>query len=181
MLRSIIGENDQISSAFANRPNAPASRRHQQFTGSAQYSWCNTAGIASAAPPAIAATGPNQNPQQNRRLKRNIRRQKVRHRHPHPDAQRQRHADDRHQPRVCRGVRCGTSSRFLNVFDRASELDTAAATPSSTSSVIRISLGSVCVTPLLYAPCRSSPAVNRHPHDPIHSTQSNALCSTRTV
>ena len=44
----------------------------------------------------------------------------------------------------------GISSRSLNRFDRASELDTAAATPSSTSRVIRTSLGSVCVTPLLY-------------------------------
>ena len=52
---------------------------------------------------------------------------------------------------VCRGVRRGISSRSLNRVDRASELDTAAATPSSTSSVIRISLGSVCVTSLLYA------------------------------
>jgi hypothetical protein len=40
---------------------------------------------------------------------------------------------------VCCGVRRGASNRSLNVFDRASELDTAAATPSFTRSVIRIS------------------------------------------
>ena len=40
---------------------------------------------------------PHQNPEQDRRLKREIRRQKVRHRRPHPDAQRQRRTDDRDQ------------------------------------------------------------------------------------
>src|SRR5271156_3150044 len=52
---------------------------------------------------------------------------------------------------VCRGLRRGISNRFLNRIDRASELDTAAATPSSISSVIRISLESTGCTPLLYA------------------------------
>jgi GTP cyclohydrolase II len=52
---------------------------------------------------------------------------------------------------VCRGVRRANRSRFLKRMDRASELETAAATPSSISNVIKISLGSGWVTPLLYA------------------------------
>jgi GTP cyclohydrolase II len=51
---------------------------------------------------------------------------------------------------VCFKVLCGNSSKSRNVFDRASELDTAAATPSSTSSVIKISDVVTGFTPLLY-------------------------------
>jgi len=40
---------------------------------------------------------------------------------------------------VCFLVLRGASNTSLNLFDRARELDTAAATPSSISSVIRIS------------------------------------------
>jgi len=59
---------------------------------------------------------------------------------------------------VCRGLRRDISSRFLNRVDRASELDTAAATPSSISSVIRISLESIWGTPLLYAETSRQPS-----------------------
>jgi hypothetical protein len=55
---------------------------------------------------------------------------------------------------VCENVRCGSRSRLRNAFDRASELETAAATPSSTSSVMRIRLLETLaiggLTPLLY-------------------------------
>ena len=51
---------------------------------------------------------------------------------------------------VCFGVRCTNSSRSRNVFDRARELDTAAATPNSTSSVIRISDVDTGFTPQVY-------------------------------
>ena len=47
---------------------------------------------------------------------------------------------------VCRQLRRGISSRSLNVLDRASDADTAAATPSSTSSVIQIRLSFTCPT-----------------------------------
>ena len=43
-------------------------------------------------------------------------------------------------PAVCLVVRLLISSRFRKVLERASELDTAAATPSSISSVIQIRL-----------------------------------------
>jgi len=52
---------------------------------------------------------------------------------------------------VCRGVLRASRSKFLKRIDRASELETAAATPNLMSRVIRINLGSGWVTPLLYA------------------------------
>ena len=52
-------------------------------------------------------------------------------------------------PNVCDGVRFWVKSRFWKVRARASALDTAAATPSLMSKVMRMSLGSI--TSLLYA------------------------------
>src|SRR6266702_4348805 len=150
MLRSIIGENDHTSSGSANRPNAPDTAATSRFTGSAQYSWCSSAGTASAEPPAIAAIGPTRIP--SRIVVSNER----------SAARKFGTVTRTHTPSVsgtqiiatskafCRTVRNRVSSNSLNVFERASELDTAAATPNSTSSVIRISFGSICVTPLLY-------------------------------
>src|SRR5277367_4033015 len=51
-------------------------------------------------------------------------------------------------PNVCDGVRFWVKSRFWKVRARASALDTAAATPSLMSKVLRMSLGSI--TSLLY-------------------------------
>ena len=108
------------------------------------------AGIASAVPPAMAAIGPTSIP--SRMVVSNER----------SAARKFGTVTRTHTPSVsgkqiiatskafCRIVLCGVSSRFLKLFDRASELDTAAATPNSTSSVIRISFGSICVTSLLY-------------------------------
>ena len=131
MLRSIIGENDQTSSESVNRPNAPEIAAIARLTGSAQYSWWRTAGIARTAPPAIAAIGPTRMP--SRIVVSNDR----------SAARKFGTVVRTHTPRVsgkqmiatshavCRGVRFAISSRFLKRCDRARELETAAATPSS--------------------------------------------------
>ena len=53
--------------------------------------------------------------------------------------------------RVSRGERCFKRRRRLKPVERASELATAAATPSSTRSVMKISLESLAYTVLDYA------------------------------
>jgi len=60
----------------------------------------------------------------------------------------------------------------LKTFDLASELDNAAATPSSTSSVIKISDCEICATDLIYADASSCIA--------SVSTESNG-CEHRNV
>ncbi len=107
---------------------------------------------------------PHQDTEDDRRLKRQVRGQEVRHRRPDPDPDRQRHADNRDQPRRLSRSSPGSQQQIFERFDRASELDTAAATPSSISSVIRISLESTGCTPLLYAESRKRQQIHSsHP------------------
>ncbi len=56
----------------------------------------------------------------------------------------------------------GASRASLNLFDRASELETAAATPSSINRVIRISDCVICVTLLIYAATASILSTGSH-------------------
>ncbi len=84
MLKSIIGENDQTSSGSANRPNAPASRRHQQIHRQRQILVMQHRRNRQRRAARHRRHRPHQNPQQNRRLKRKVRRQKVRHQSPAP-------------------------------------------------------------------------------------------------
>src|SRR3984885_1342088 len=151
MLRSIMGENDHTSSGSAKRPKVPKIAAIARLTGSAQYSWWSTAGIASVAPPAMAAKGPTRIP---RRIVGSKDRSAARKfgtmvRTKTPRVRGAQMMMTSHA--VCRGVRRSNRRRFLKLLDRAKELETAAATPSSISNVIRISLGSGWVTQLLYA------------------------------
>src|SRR5438270_13372708 len=160
MLKSIIGENDHTTDGSVSRPKVPAIAAPNRFTGSDQYSWCSSAGIARIAPPAVAASGPTRIPSRivvsNERSAARKFGTITRTRTPSVSGA----TIIATSQNVCRGFRFGASSRFLNVFDRASELDTAAATPSSISSVIRTSLESIGVTSLLYAR-KPSPQIKR--------------------
>src|SRR5947209_10425769 len=165
MLKSIIGENDHTSSGSVKRPKVPAIAATNRFTGSDQYSWCSSAGIARIAPPAIAANGPTKIPSSIEVSSDRSAARKfgtiTRTRTPSASGA----TIIATSQNVCRGLRFGARSKFLNVLDRASELDTAAATPNLISSVIRISLESIGVTSLLYPATRY-----QEPSDP-------ALCS----
>ena len=151
MLKSISGENDQTSSSSANRPNAPKIAAINRFTGNARYSPCFTAGRAIATAPTMAHAGPSNSPitETASNDKSAARKFGTRTRIQTPSISgTQIHAISRN---VLPRDRSRISNNRLKWLDRASELATAAATPSSTSSVIQISFGSVECTPLLYA------------------------------
>src|SRR5215469_12616854 len=58
MLKSISGENDQMSSSSTNSRNVLKIAATQRFTPSAKYSRCSTAGSASTTAPTSADHGP---------------------------------------------------------------------------------------------------------------------------
>ena len=145
-LRSIIGEKDHTSSRSMNRPTVPAIAPTARFTASVQCSPCHIAGNASAAPPTIAAPGPSSSPIRTvaSYVRSAARKFGTRTRTHTPSVSGMQIIAT--TASVCRQLRRGISSRFLNVVERASDADTAAATPSSTSSVIRIRLSFTCPT-----------------------------------
>src|ERR1700722_18570443 len=94
MLRSINGENDQMSSlSRAMVRSCPARNPQSTPNGSAAHSWCSTAGAAISRPP----KEPAQRSQQKRRLKAQIPSQKAGNGKADPDADCDRQRKPQHQ------------------------------------------------------------------------------------
>src|ERR1035437_8498986 len=134
------GVNDQISSRSTKRPRMPAARPRATLKGSARNSWWKTAGTESTAPPSMAHPGPTRRP-----IRMTVSNEIS-------AARKLGTVVRTHTPKVSGTSKKASSAAVWswwrrsanksrwNVRDRASALATAAATPSFTRSVMRISL-----------------------------------------
>src|SRR5487761_1221223 len=152
MLRSTNGEKDQMSSSETNARYVPKINATTRLNGKVRYSRCSTAGIERNAPAMMAGVVPSNRATRITASKEISAARKfgttTRTHTPRVNGT-HIHASN---PSIWPTLRRVLSNRFLNTIDRESALENAAATPSLTNSVIRISLESI--TTSLYSVSR---------------------------